>query len=224
MATRRNPRRPYHHGNLRLALLREAGAILRSEGSAALSLREVARRAGVSPAAPYAHFADKGELLAALAEEGFRDLVTAMRRGFREAPADPLRRLKAMTGAYVRFAVEHPARFAIMFGPERPPIEQHAGLHEAAHDASGVMVTAIVDCQQSGAIVAGDAMALAVFGWTVIHGLSVLLIAGLMPAAGPSHPGRGEVARLADAVMERAIAGLAPRPGHSPPLPRKRRG
>jgi AcrR family transcriptional regulator len=203
--------RHYHHGDLRRALLREAAEILRSEGLAALSLRETARRAGVSAAAPYAHFPDKAALVAALAERGFRLLVLALRRAFKESARDPLRRLTAMTTAYVQFAVEHPAFFQIMFGSERPAIERHPELHEAAHDASGVMLAAIIDCQQAGRVEPGDPLQLALFGWVVIHGLSVLLLAGMMPGATPRRPSRDEVTRLAQAFMRRAVTGLAPR-------------
>ncbi len=118
-----------------------------------------------------------------------------------------------MTTEYVRFAVEHPASFQIMFGPERPAIPQHPELHDAAHDATGVMLAAIVDCQQAGQIESGDPLQLALFGWVVIHGLSVLLIAGMMPGASPK-PTRAEVTRLAHAFVQRAVAGLAPRRLH----------
>ena len=210
MRARRSSSHPYHHGDLRRALLREASRILRAEGLAALSLREVARRAGVSAAAPYAHFPDKAALVAALAEQGFRQLVAALRRSFRAESRDPLRRLTAMTTEYVRFAVEHPAVFQIMFGPERPVIDAHPELHEAAHDASGVMLAAVVDCQHTRQIETGDPLQLALFGWVVIHGLALLLLAGMMPGA--SHPPtRAEVTRLAQAFMQRAVAGLAPR-------------
>lgn len=211
MRTRRTGARTYHHGDLRRALLREATTILCAEGLAGLSLREVARRAGVSAAAPYAHFPDKAALVAALAEQGYRTMVTALRRAFRSEHGHPQRRLEAMTAEYVRFAVAHPAFFEIMFGPERPVIDRHPELHEAAHDAMGVMLAAIVDCQGVGQIEASDPMQLAVFIWVVIHGLSVLLLSGMMPGASPHGPTRAEVTRAAQAYVRRAIAGLAPR-------------
>ncbi len=207
----RRSERPYHHGDLRRALLREAAALLRSEGLAALSLRRVARRAGVSPAAPYAHFADKSELVAALAEDGFRRLVAALRRSFRNAHGEPLRRLKAMTAEYVHFAREHPAQFQIMFGPDRPVIEKHAHLHETAHEAAGVMASAMLDCQQSGQAVAGDTMELMLFAWVIAHGLAVLLLAGMLPRAPAGEAGRAALTRLVESYVDRAIAGLAPR-------------
>jgi AcrR family transcriptional regulator len=106
-----------HHGDLRRALLDAALAWV-SEGDAAadairdLTLREVARRAGVSPAAPYHHFADKSALLAAVAEEGF---VGLLRRQADVMCDEPGRALARMTRAYVEFALEHPAHYALMF-------------------------------------------------------------------------------------------------------------
>src|SRR5690349_9700618 len=95
----------YHHGNLRPALLRAAGKMLEKQGPAGVSLREASRRAGVSHAAPYRHFADREALLAELAAEGFEMLAEALRG---HAGRD-------MGEAYVRFALEHPQRFRLMF-------------------------------------------------------------------------------------------------------------
>src|SRR5690349_3579164 len=96
----------YHHGDLRPALLKAAGRVLEKEGPAALSLRELARRAGVSHNAPYRHFADREALLAALAADGFRMLGEVL------GVASSRHRGEA----YVRFALEHPQLFRLMFG------------------------------------------------------------------------------------------------------------
>jgi AcrR family transcriptional regulator len=117
MAAKRRTGRvaPYHHGDLRDALVRAARTILEHEGLAALSLRGVARAAGVSPAAPYHHFPDKQALRDAVAEQGFEALTLAMttRMGNKK---DPQARLEASGVGYVTFAVENPALFALMFG------------------------------------------------------------------------------------------------------------
>src|SRR2546427_8857402 len=96
----------YHHGNLRTALLRAAGERLEKQGITALSLREAARRVGVSHNAPYRHFADREALLAALAAQGFEMLGQAMRG----------QTGRGMGEAYVRFALQYPQRFRLMFG------------------------------------------------------------------------------------------------------------
>src|SRR5262245_15925640 len=103
MARRAAKRRGYHHGNLRPALVAAATELLEREGPLGVTLRGAARRAAVSQAAPYRHFADKGALLAAVAEEGFRTLASTMTAAARRAH-DPLAALDAMAVAMVRFA------------------------------------------------------------------------------------------------------------------------
>ena len=118
----------YHHGDLRVAVLAAAGRMLEKEGAAGLSVRAAARRAGVSHAAPYRHFPDRGALLAALAQQGFQDLEkTLENRSGRE-----------LGEAYVRFAREHPQRFRLMFsgGHEAPGLQAR---FSAAFGAIGPM-------------------------------------------------------------------------------------
>src|SRR3712207_4713647 len=110
----RKPRRPYHHGNLRRALLDEALATIRTDGVDALTLRAIGARLGVSSTALYRHFADKPALLTAVATEGFRmlrqQLVAAWEGGGRGPAAS-----EAMGVAYVRFAVANPSHYRVMF-------------------------------------------------------------------------------------------------------------
>src|SRR5436190_10261366 len=115
----------YHHGDLPAALLRAAGQTLEKKGIGALSLREAARRAGVSHAAPYRHFPDREALLAALAAEGYAMLGSAQR----EAAA--VHGLRGMGEAYVHFALAHPQRFRLMFGGQLQ-IARHPALREIA--------------------------------------------------------------------------------------------
>ena len=104
---------PYHHGNLREALIDSALEILEEQGLEALSLRAIARRSGVSQTAPYSHFSDRGELLARVAERGFDLFIGVMSREA-EAAGDT-GRLAALGVGYVRFALQHPALFRLMF-------------------------------------------------------------------------------------------------------------
>src|ERR1700739_1730974 len=107
-------RPPYHHGNLRETLLRGAVRVIAEVGPAAFTLREVARRAGVSHNAPYRHFRDKDALLAAVAAQGFKELTQAMQEaGARHS--NPLAKLKQSGVAYVSFAVRRPEHFTVMF-------------------------------------------------------------------------------------------------------------
>src|SRR5437016_7879863 len=119
----------YHHGNLRTALLRAAGERLEKQGITALSLREAARRVGVSHNAPYRHFADRETLLAALAAQGFDELAAAVASG------PPAR----MGEAYVSFALEHPQRFRLMFEGSLS-LSRHPRLREAASRSHEALV------------------------------------------------------------------------------------
>ena len=109
--------RPYHHGDLRRALVDAARRLLEAEGPSALSLRAVAREAGVSPAAPYHHFKDKAELLDAVASEGWDILGAQMLEG--KSGAEGLHQLTALGIAYVCFARENPALYRVMYDAAR---------------------------------------------------------------------------------------------------------
>jgi AcrR family transcriptional regulator len=157
----------YHHGNLREALLDAAEHLLPERGAEALTLREVAREAGVSHGAPYHHFGSREALLAAIAERGFDGLTAAMQAAEGSTPRD---QLIGICEAYVAFAVQHPTRFRLMFGPLLAHKEPYPGLQQAAHRAFFVL-------QQSAETVSpSDAMPLALAGWSLAHGLAHLSI------------------------------------------------
>jgi len=158
-------------------LLAAAAALVTERGPQGFSLREVARRARVSEAAPYWHFASKEALLAGVAEQGFVRLAAAM-ANVRGRIAEPRRRLQALGVAYVRFALAHPSHLRIMFGPEIRDKTAHPSLHAAAQRAFGLLVTTIADAQRAGHARRGDPEELAVAAWALVHGLSALLIDG----------------------------------------------
>lgn len=110
--------RPYHHGDLRRALIDAASRVLESEGPSALSLRAVAREAGVSPAAPYHHFKDKTELLEAVAHEGWTLLDEALAKAKVDAPS-PRAAMNGLGVAYVCFALQNPALYRVMYDRAR---------------------------------------------------------------------------------------------------------
>ncbi|MFY0568040.1 TetR/AcrR family transcriptional regulator [Archangium lansingense] len=164
----------YHHGDLRRALLDASLTLISEEGFGALTLREVARRAGVTHAAPYRHFADKEALLEAVAEEGFRVMTARMKeRMAREST--PNRRLMACGVAYVLFAMEHPAHFRVMFGPHftRPP---KLGPPGGDTDSFGLLVDSIAEGQRTGEMREGEPRMLALTCWSLVHGLGSLLV------------------------------------------------
>src|SRR5882672_4362697 len=149
----------YHHGDLPAALLRAAGKTLERQGMGGLSLRETARRAGVSHNAPYRHFPDREELLAALAAEGFAMLGERLRR----QPG------REMGEAYVRFALEQPQRFRLMFGGLLP-MAKYPELRSAAQAAHQALVAAFKDLPRPELAAAA--------AWSLVHGLSHLLLDG----------------------------------------------
>jgi AcrR family transcriptional regulator len=152
----------YHHGELRPALLRAAARVLEKEGPAALSLRELARRAGVSHNAPYRHFSDREALLAALAADGFRTLGEALGQASG----------RAMGEAYVRFALEHPQLFRLMFGGHLA-FSRHRELARAAARPYEALLAALR--AQPGLAEPEKAAAAA---WSLVHGLAHLLLDG----------------------------------------------
>ncbi len=187
MSTLKRRRRTYHHGDLQVALLRAAGKILEKEGVEALSLRDIARRAGVSHSAPYRHFAEREALLAALAAEGFA-LLGQAQRGAAAAGG-----LRAMGEAYVLFALAHPQRFRLMFGGQ-VQIARHARLREVATKAfeglSGALSARLPEAQG-----AGDA---SIAAWALVHGLAQLLLEDRIAAA--ARRGRSEAAFVRDVL------------------------
>jgi len=174
---------PYHHGDLRAALLEAAAEEIDRVGVAKLSLRELARRAGVSHAAPAHHFGDKTGLLTALATEGFRML--------HERTGPTLGRPDALVRAgeqYVEFALEHPAHFSVMFDPHLLRMSDPA-LEAERNQAFENFFAAVSDT--TGTADAERVSNEAIAAWSVVHGVAVLWLQGNLGfAADPSNVGR----------------------------------
>ena len=175
------PPRPYHHGSLRSALLAEALRLLAEGNPAELSLRELARRLGVSPAAPYRHFADKDALLAAVAQEGFERLSAELEGAAGSHPDEPLRQLADIGWAYVRFALRQPQYFQVMFGRAATPQTSYPRLLAAGQSAFGILRRVIEGGQRAECLVQGDPRELAIAAWAQVHGLATLLLEGQLP-------------------------------------------
>jgi AcrR family transcriptional regulator len=172
-----SPKATYHHGDLRTALLRAAMELLEESGETALSLRAVARRAGVSPAAPYRHYADREALVSAVAAVGYRELAERLAAAH-PSPSTP-EQLASVAIAYVQFALERPALFRIMFGE---PCDRDNDERVAATAAVSLYVRAIVERSFPQA----DADALATGVWALVHGLAFLHLDGKLDAPTPS--------------------------------------
>lgn len=176
--------KPYHHGDLRQALLSAAWALLEEGGLDAVTIRAVARRSGVSHAAPHHHFSSKGELVEAMVVEGFEWLTDELARAW-GAHADPLEALDATGAAYIRFARERRAVFQLL---NRPELRRAPGGPDAAEQAGlrafEVLARGIERCQEAGRIPPGDSRPWTLLAWSGVHGLAMLLDSGLLDAFG----------------------------------------
>ncbi len=174
--------RPYHHGDLRAALLAAAERTLREKGTAALSLRELAREIGVSHAAPGRHFKDKQALLNALALAGYERLSQSLDTA--DDPALPLEpRLTALARAYLGFAIDNAALLELMYARKHEPdvSEQMAA---AVEQTVGSLERVLADAQQRGEIIDGDPAELNLVTGATLHGVAGFISTGwLTPEA-----------------------------------------
>src|SRR5262249_33692320 len=167
----------YHHGRLRQALIETAVRTIAKHGVDALSLRELAARAGVSPGAPYHHFTNRSELLASIAEEGFARLEAQLIAARESAPDHASARLEALGLAYIRFAISSVGYFRVMFhGGSTSALPSDAGLR-----AFHILRDAIVACQEAGQAPKGDATGLVLVAWSAVHGFATLWVDRALP-------------------------------------------
>jgi AcrR family transcriptional regulator len=198
-------RRPYHHGDLRAALLTAAEAELAEAGIERFSLRGVAKRAGVSHAAPAHHFGDAAGLLTALAAEGFARFIATQQDRQDAAPAQPAEQLVAAGLGYIDFALAHPALFRLMFASERPDFAAPP-LRETARAAYQRLLDNVARVR--GTPPEGDpaGMADVTAAWAIVHGLADLSQAGRLSflqsldPAGREAMLRGIIARILPAA------------------------
>ena len=164
--------------DLREKILRASVALIADQGLGALSMREVARRAGVSHQAPYHHFQDRAAILAAIAEEGFAELRRRMCELRTPPPADVTELLERTGNAYVAFALSHPAHFRIMFRPELVEMEKFPSAHCKAEETFAELVGIVQSYVDAGTGWQGKEPALISMCWSLSHGLASLLLDG----------------------------------------------
>jgi AcrR family transcriptional regulator len=172
--------RPYHHGNLRSALLTEAERTVRERGVHDVSLRQLAREVGVSHGAPRRHFPDRQALLDALAEAGFERLGDELRGAVDGAGEDFTERLRAIAAAYIRFATNDAALLELMFAGKHQ--EQSGALNEAAERAFSVMLELIEQGQAEGALEQGEPKRVGLVLFATIQGIAALVSGGMVDA------------------------------------------
>lgn len=194
----KKPPDAYQHGDLREALVDAGVKLLMEGGLDKLSLRGAAQLAGVSHAAPYRHYRDKEALLAAIAERGFRMLSAAMRDELERSGARKAgRKLVALGVGYVRFGTEHPAYLQLIFGAGGPRQGMPDSLREAGDEAYHMLRDVVAAGITAGELVKGDTDEVALSCWSLVHGLSMLLIHGAVA--------KPETQELERALTERLV-------------------
>lgn len=193
----------YHHGDLRRALLDAGLELIKEHGPSGITLREAARRAGVTHAAPYRHFTDKEALLAALAEEGFNRLRADIEEAI--VGTHGLGRTEAIGVAYVRFARKNPQQFRVMFGSEIGDKRKYPSLAQADQSVFDLVAEAIRGGQETGEIPPGNPARMGLVSWSMLHGVASLVVDGQMERAGVRDEAIEDFARR---VARTASAGM----------------
>ncbi len=170
----------YHHGDLKNALIQAGIEILSKEGMQALTLRNVAKKAGVSHAAPYAHFTDKQALIAAIATEGYKKLYQQLAAAQNSQP-DPADCLFAVAQAYIQFALDEPAHFKITFAGVVEAEQNYPDYVEQSKRSFALVVAVVIDCQNQNRVAPGDPELIAVSMWACIHGFVQLWLGNQLP-------------------------------------------
>lgn len=206
-------RETYHHGNLRAELIRCGRELLAQEGIQNLSLRAVTRAAGVSHGAPRNEFADMNGLLAAIATEGFADLIAKRRQALaRHKDADA--RLQAVLGVYIDFAAANSDMFWLMFGPHISERERYPQLLEASRQSYDVLQEAVFDFLRAHGLPHGCTQELVQCAWSAVHGMAMLFNGRPL---GPSIPTAMSFTKWKTSVIRFAMSGLLTRAAESEP-------
>lgn len=191
MTTATTRETPYHHGDLRTALVEEAFTRLRQHGVGAVSLRSVATSVGVSPSAAYHHFPDKDALLVAVGERANEEFDRLMAEAWRSVGGDDddaaVDRFEALGRTYVRFAMTEPHLFRHEFGPlcaahhAAEVLAEVSALAGPGDDAFGLLLRALHDLAARGLLRGGDVSGVEVLAWSAVHGFATLAMDGWLP-------------------------------------------
>ena len=196
------PRRPYHHGNLREALLQAAERVVEAAGASSLTLRELSRGLSVSHTSPRRHFADKQALLDALAQRGFERLGAILARAAKDRGQGFDERLTRLARAHVDFALKHPSLFGLMLEAKHRP-DSPAALLEASERALSIASDIFIAGQRQGEVIPGDPARIGLVAYAAMQGLIAVSSNGEFKKV--------PVGALVDEVIERLILGLRPR-------------
>jgi AcrR family transcriptional regulator len=201
------PPKKYHHGDLKNALIEAGIKILSKEGVGGLSLRKVAKQAGVSHSAPYAHFTDKQSLIAAISTEGFKQLYNELDAAILSHADDPKQQLLEGAWAYVQFAMNNTDAFKIMFSGVLEKERDYPSFVEISHNTFGRVMDIVRACQEAGILRPAPPEMMAVAVWGQLHGIISLILEGQV-----SHVvlDRFSVREIMFFAIDQTISGKAP--------------
>lgn len=174
----------YHHGDLRRALMQAAIDLVAESGVEGFTLREAAKRAGVSAAAPYRHFNDRADLLAAIATEGFSLLLPELQAAIDRRKDDSMAALAELGLAFVDFGVQHPSHFKLMYGPHLPGRAAHPELGDLDLEGFRYLSQAIARAQADGRLAAGEPRQMALVSFAFVYGAVSSYLDGEMTRLG----------------------------------------
>lgn len=195
----------YHHGNLKQALLDAGAVLIEQEGISGVSLRAVAKEAGVSHSAPYRHFKDKNAMLRGIAATGFEILGRRLLQAVQVYPESPENQLISAGVAYVELAIESPQRHNLMFGGALPNDESDRSLEETSNTSLRGLANIIRHGQARGVFREGNPDDLALAAWSLVHGFAMLATTGKLDRRAASKPDK---LNLASTVASDFVRGL----------------
>jgi AcrR family transcriptional regulator len=199
--------KPYHHGDLRRVLIDAALKLAAGGGPEAVSVREAARRAGVSPGAPFRHFDSRAALMTAVAEEAQRRFRAEIEAALKDAPArDPLKRFRAFGLAYLRWAMKNPAHFEIISTGRHFDHDAAAAISRDNAELIALTEQMLGEASAAGSLRAADLKAVLIAGRALVYGFARMKIDGHFPRWGVAE---GKIDRMAEAVVDLFIAGIA---------------
>jgi AcrR family transcriptional regulator len=205
------PPKPYHHGDLKRVLIDAALRLVEEGGAEAVSVREAARRAGVSPGAPFRHFPSRVALLTAVAEEAQRRFRAEIDAALSEAPAgDPLARFRSFGLAYLRWAMRNPAHFEIISSGRFFDHDKATGLSQDNAELIGMTERLLADAFGKGQLRVADLRRVQIAGRALVYGFARMNIDGHLPRWGVADD---DAERTAEAILDLFIEGISTRPG-----------
>jgi AcrR family transcriptional regulator len=201
--------KPYHHGDLRRVLIDAALKLAEEGGPEAVSVREAARRAGVSAGAPFRHFVSRDALMTAVAEEAQRRFRAEIEAALADAPADdPLKRFRSFGLAYLRWALKNPAHFEIISSGRHFDHDGAAALSRDNAELIALTERLLTDAFEKGQLKPADPKQVQIAGRALVYGFARMNVDGHFPRWGVA---KGEVGRMAEAVIDLFIEGIARR-------------